>query len=80
MFEPDLKTYEEFIAEFEKDPDGSFRQRMWKNYQFALKERERLREKDRRSRLRKREAIPVDQRRKVGRPKKEPTGSEFPPK
>lgn len=71
MKAPSLKTYEEFIAHFEKDTD-SFKMTCWKQYEFACKERDRLREKLARRRNRIREAIPPEERKKVGRPRKNP--------
>ena len=69
MKAPSLKTYEEFIDAFEKDTESDKRY-YYAQYQFAMKERERLREKTKKQRLKKREAIPPDQRRRPGRPKK----------
>ena len=72
MKPPTLKTFEEFIAHFEKDPDSEFKRYAWKQYEFACKERDRLREKHQRRRQKIREAIPPDQRKKIGRPRKTP--------
>lgn len=71
MKAPTLKTYEEFIQHFEKDTDA-FKMTVWKQYVFACKERDRLRAKDKRARDKKRDAIPPEQRKKIGRPRLHP--------
>lgn len=85
MRPPTLKTYEEFITEFEKDTDAAFKREVWKQYEFACKERDRLKDKHKRRRDKLRESIPLDQRKKLGRPRKLPLEtpapvSEFLPK
>lgn len=65
---PTLKTYEEFIAFYEKDTP-EVRQELYKQYQFAMKERERLRQKEKRHRDRIREEkakLPPVPRKKPG--------------
>lgn len=69
---PTLKTYEEFIAYYEKDSPGA-RQELYKNYQFAVKERQRLRNKDKKYREKKKEEkakLPPVPPKKKGRPRK----------
>lgn len=75
MRPPTLKTYEEFITHFERDPDQTFRMMAWKQYEFACKERDRLNANHKRRRQQIRDAIPPEQRKKIGRPPKpvEPT-------
>lgn len=71
---PTLKTYEEFIFFYEKDTEDTKRE-LWKQYQFAMKERDRLREKDKRRQEKRkaiRDALPPEQRPKPGRPRKNP--------
>jgi hypothetical protein len=70
MRPPTLATYEEFIHHFENDTDNAFRLTAWKQYEFACKERDRLNANHKRRRLRIREAIPPEQRKKLGRPPK----------
>lgn len=65
---PTLKTYEEFISFLEKDTEEN-RTLLWKQYQFATKERDRLREKDRRRREKEKEEkakLPPIPRKKPG--------------
>ena len=69
MVEP-AKTFEEFTSRMETSEE--FRQHAYKHFIFAEKERVRLREKHKRLRQKQRDAIPPEQRRKVGRPRKNP--------
>jgi len=65
---PDLKTLEEFCAFYEKDSVEN-KQWLFNQYCFAMKERDRLREKDKRSRQRKKEEkalLPPVPRKKPG--------------
>jgi hypothetical protein len=50
--QPNLKIYEEFCSYYEKDTPES-KAWLFKQYEFAIKERQRLRDKDRRSREKK---------------------------
>lgn len=66
-----IDSFEEFCAYYEKGT--AEKQYLWHEISFALKERERLRQKDknRREKLKKaKEALPPEQRKKIGRPRK----------
>lgn len=70
---PTIDSFEAFCAYYEKG--HSEKEYLWREISFALKERQRLREKDRKLREKKRkvrEALPPDQRKKPGRPRKNP--------
>ena len=65
---PTLKTFEEFCAFYEKDSEDNKRL-LFSQYQFAVKERDRLRDKDKRRRERiKEEAakLPPKEKKKPG--------------
>lgn len=69
---PDNLTFEQFCAIMESNNKERI-EFLHKQYQFAIKERERLREKDRRKREKRKklkEALPPEQRPKIGRPRK----------
>lgn len=77
---PSLKTLEEFIAFYEKDTPEN-KAWLFKQHQFAMKERERLRAKDKKRRLKEkevREKLPAEARKKVGRPRKHPLPQKVP--
>ena len=72
---PDLKTLEEFCEYYEKDtPDN--KAILFKNYQWAMKERMRykIKDKKRRERLKQERKVFLEQhpeqKKKVGRPRK----------
>lgn len=71
---PTLKTLEEFCAFYEKD-GVEHKTWLFSQYQYAVKERQRYRDKDKRSRAKAKEAkaaLPPEQRKKPGRPRKHP--------
>ena len=77
---PSLKTLEEFCAFYEKDTPEN-KAWLFEQYQFAMKERQRLRDKDRarRTKIKKeRENLPPEQRKKIGRPRKNPPPMNIP--
>ena len=68
---PTIETFEQFCAYYEKGEEE--KQYLWYQIEFALKERERQRQKDKKYRERKqaeRNALPPEQRKKPGRPRK----------
>lgn len=74
---PNLKTLEEFCAFYEKDTPEN-KAYLFRQYLFAIKERERLREKDKVYREKKkaeRAALPPQARKRPGRPRKHPLPS-----
>jgi len=69
---PTMKTYEDFLQNYEKEPE-SVKKQLYKNYLFATKEVERKKAQYQRRKQRKHAeiaALPEHQRPKVGRPKK----------
>lgn len=69
MAPPTMKTYEDFLASCSQESE-SVKKQLYKNYVFATRELERKRKQYQRKREAYLAKTPVDQRPKIGRPKK----------
>lgn len=69
-----VKTFEEFVACMGSSEE--FRRFAYREFLYAENERERHRIKAKKRYTRLREAIPVDQRKPIGRPRKNPLPEE----
>jgi hypothetical protein len=75
MTEPNTESLDGFLSHFFFNDDVKPRIYLWQDHLFATKERNRLREKDKRRQERQkaiRNALPPEQRPKLGRPRKNP--------